>query len=220
MCENAETSHEDFVNPLTKASEFKCDKVGRFIYSGSCEKYYFCWDAFHEHAIFTCPDNRAFDPITRRCVYNFAVCASAPKCKPGKRILPNPNDKFTFFKCKFRYLSKKIVLRKQDCADGREFNADLGYCKSIFDYDSISSDSGDSSENVECEKPGLFIDYLDHSKCYECIVKSVSKGSLKLIRHECHKFKIYKNHGASLHFTCFISYLLSFFVHVIIKMQS
>lgn len=219
----AQAIGEEFTNPLTKATEFECDNVGRFAYSGICEKYYFCWDIGEVYAVFTCPHKKAFDPMTRLCVYNFAVCAVAPKCKHDKRILPNANDNSTFFVCKFRYLSNKFVLRKQHCAAGREFDAEFGYCKSKFlNDDDFSSDSSDSFENVECEKPGVFIDYHSNdTKYYECILESVSKGTIKLIRHKYsdHMFNVGKNDSVILQCTCFKLQLLSFFVHIILKLQ-
>lgn len=208
--------------PAAKTA-FKCDNIGRFSYSGSCEKYYFCWNIGGDYAVFTCPRKKAFDPVTRHCVHNFAVCAVAPKCNFDKHVLPNPIDKSTFFVCKFRYSSKKFVLRKQDCAEGREFDAKLGYCKSKFHVldDDISSDSDDDSfENVECEKPGIFADYHHSNECkyYECIVKSVSKGTFKLIRHKCsdHMFNVGKNDdGVKLQSACFKLQLLTCVVHII-----
>lgn len=209
---------QDFANSLTIATEFKCDNVGRFAYPGSCEKYYFCWNIGGFYAIFICPHKKAFDPVTRHCVYNFAVCAGAQKCKFNKHILPNSNDNSTFFVCKFRYLSNKFVLRKQDCAAGREFDVEFGYCKSKFLDDDISSDSSDSFEHVECEKPGVFIDYHSNdSKYFECIVKSVSKGTFKLIRHKYsdHMFNTGENNGVLLQCTCFELQLLSFVLYIV-----
>lgn len=183
--------------PITPDVQFKCKQVGRFAYPGSCEKYYFCWDKNEDDdfRVFTCPQNTAFDPITQLCVRNFAVCALASKCElDSKRILPNPDDKSTFFQCKYLQSSKKMLLQKRACAVGREFDADLGYCKSKFAYDDfLSLDSNDdSSEKVlECEKPGIFKDYSNDSDYYECQVKSVSSGKLKLIHHSCPRHHIF-----------------------------
>lgn len=204
---------------------FKCDNVERFTYLGSCEKYYFCWAIGEAHAVLTCPHRKAFDPMTRACVFNFAVCDVAPKCNFDKRILPNPNDKATFFACKFRFLSKKFVLRKHDCAAGREFDAALGYCKSKFHVleDDIPSDGdSDSFEHVECEKPGIFIGHYHSNECeyYECIVKSVSRGTLKLIRHRHtdHMFKIGENdNGVELQRACFKIQLLTCLAHIMFQ---
>lgn len=206
--------------PLAQTA-FKCDDIGRFTYPGSCEKYYFCWNIGGAHAVFTCPHRKAFDPMTRLCVHDFAVCAVAPKCNFYKHILPNPNDKSTFFVCKFRFLSKKFVLRKHDCAVEREFDAELGYCKSKFHV--LDNDmSSDGLEQVECEKPGIFIDRYHSHECnyYECIVKSVSKGTLELIchRHTDHMFNISENDdGVVLQHACFKLQLLSCFAHIIFK---
>lgn len=170
---------------------FKCDNVGRFAYPGNCEKYYFCFNKNEDHRVFNCPHHQAFDPITQACVHNFAVCAAAPECKLDKRILPNVNDKTTYFECKFRHLSKKRVLRKRSCDEGREFDAKLGYCKSKFLDNDFPSDSSNSSEAMECEQPGIFTDYSNDFDYYECVVKSVSKGTLKLIRHSCPAYHIF-----------------------------
>lgn len=210
---------EEVARPFSEPAQFKCDRIGRFAYLGNCEKYYFCWDTTGSAFEFSCPRNKAFDATTQLCVYNFAVCATAPKCKQDRLILPNLKDKSTFFVCKWRHLSNKIVLRKKDCAEGREFNANLGYCRSIFPDDIVSSDSSDSSERVECEQPGIFIDL---NRYYECIVKSVSKGTLKLIQHKCfdhHVFHMDKNEDVTLHGAWFKIHLLSSLVIFILKMQ-
>lgn len=212
--------------PLAK-NTFKCDSVGRFTYPGSCEKYYFCWSIGEAFAVFTCPHPKAFDPVTQLCVYNFAACAVAPKCNFDNHILPNPNDKSTFFVCKFRYLSKKFALRKHNCATGRAFNAELGYCISKFQFldDNISPNSdSDSFENVECERPGIFIDYYHSNeyKYYECIVKSASKGTFKLKRHKFtdHVFNVSANDdGVRLQCVWFKLQLIACFVHIILNVQ-
>lgn len=213
---------------MIKVDDFHCDNIGRFAHPDNCEKYYFCWDIDGIYAIFICPHKKAFDPVTQRCVYDFAACAVAPKCSVDKRILPNLNDKSTFFACKFRHLSKQFVLRKRNCADGREFNADLGYCESKILDDNISTDNSDSSEIMECEKPGVFIDYSQSNRfaCYECKVKSVSKGTFKLMRHKCsnHSFIVDKNDSLSLKCACLNLQLLTLLflctVNVTIRMQS
>lgn len=205
MGESREVSNEDSLppfpiqayplepqEPIKATAPFQCNNVGRFAHPESCEKYYFCYDKHEDHKIFNCPNHKAFDPITQRCVYNFAVCASAPKCYiDNKRILPNPNDKTSFFECKLRPLSRSFILRKQDCAEGREFDADFGFCKSKFSDDDVPSDDSDSSENMECERPGIFTDHTTDYGYYECAVKSVSQGTLKLIRHSCPKYHIF-----------------------------
>lgn len=208
--------------PLAK-TVFKCDDVGRFTYPGNCEKYYFCWNIGRAYAVFNCPHRKAFDPMARLCVYNFAVCSDAPKCDFNKHILPNPNDKSTFFVCKFRFLSQKFVLRKHDCAVGREFDTELGYCKSkshVLDNDVSSDGDSNSLEQVECERPGTFIDPYHSNECkyYECIVKSVSRGTLQSIRHRQtdHMFNISKNDdGVELQRACFKLQLLACFAHIV-----
>lgn len=208
---------------MTKTDEFKCNSIGRFAHRNSCEKYYFCWDISGVYATFDCPNKQAFDPVTQLCVYNYAVCALAPKCTLDKRILPNQNDNSTYFVCKLRHLSRQFVLRKQNCADGREFDTNVGYCVSKFLDDDISTDSNDSSETIECEKPGTFIDchYSNGPTCYECKVKSVSNGTFKLIRQKCvyHSLNMVKSDSVSAKCACicFKLQLLSVFLHIMIN---
>lgn len=183
-------------SPTTEAPEFKCDSVGRFACSHSCEKYYFCWDTTGDHAVFECPHHRAFDPITQLCVHNFAVCAAAPKCEVDRQVSPNPDDKTTFFECKLEEnddededSTETFEVRKHDCADGREFDANLGYC-AIVPQDDGSSDEN-SGEKQDCTEAGIFIDFSNESRYYECTVKSVSKGKLKLHHHKCPKYHVF-----------------------------
>lgn len=114
-----------------------------------------------------------------------------PRANNKKRMLPNPDDHATFFECKHRPSSHAPVLRKRDCAEGRAFDAELGFCKSKFSDDDVPFDDSDSSEELECEKPGIFTDRSTDYDYYECVVKSVSKGTLKLIRHSCPKYHIF-----------------------------
>lgn len=189
-----EVSNETLLEPIIidLPNSSVCHSVGRFEHPESCEKYNFCYDVLTDKKEFNCESNKAFDPLTQRCVYNYSVCARAPKCFiDNKRILPNPNDKATFFECKHRPSSRSYILRKQNCAEGHEFDADLGYCKSKFSDDDAPSDDNDSSEELECEKPGIFTDHTNDFDYFECVVKSVSKGTLKLIRHSCPKYHIF-----------------------------
>lgn len=173
------------------AQSFKCDNFGRYAHPNSCEKYYFCFIKNEDYKVFNCPDDLAFDPITQTCVHSFAVCAAAPKCTHDKRIFPNPNDKSTFFECKFRHVSKHFVLRKRNCAVGRVFDAELGYCKSKFLNDDFPADSSNSLEDLECEQVGVFTDYSNDFGYFECVVKSVSNGILKLRRHSCPAYHVF-----------------------------
>lgn len=181
--------------PLPPEIWIRCENVGRFAHPDSCEKYYFCYDKYEDHKEFTCPNGKAFSPVNQQCVYNYAVCAKAPKCSTEntKRILSNPNDNTTFFECKLRPSSNTFVLRKRECAEGREFVAELGFCKSKFSDDDVPFDDSDSSEELECEKPGIFTDHTTDYNYYECVVQSVSKGTLKLIRRSCPKYHIFIN---------------------------
>lgn len=180
-------------SPQTEATtqSFKCNDTGRFAHPSSCEKYHFCFNKNEDHKVFNCPNHLAFDSVTQTCVHSFAVCASAPKCTHDKRIFPNPTDKSTYFECKFRHLSKHFVLRKRNCAAGREFDAELGYCKSKFLNDDLPSDSSNSLEDLECEQVGVFTDFSNDFGYFECVVKSVSNGTLKLIRHSCPAYHVF-----------------------------
>lgn len=181
------------LSPQTEptAQSFKCDDIGRFAHPNDCEKYYFCFNRNETHIVFTCPNHLAFDSVTQRCVHNFAVCATVSKCTHDKRILPNANDKSTYFECKFRHLSQHFVLRKRNCAAGREFDAELGYCKSKYLNDDFPSDNSNSFEDSECEQVGIFTDYSNDFGYFECVVKSVSNGTLQLIRHSCPAFHVF-----------------------------
>lgn len=131
-------SDEEIEAPtLDGPSEFRCPHVGRFAHPSSCEKYYFCWDALHDRAEFTCPFDDAFNPKTQQCEMDFSVCDMAPKCEHDGQLLPNREDNSTYFECRFtKHFSdededdsaKNYRLHKEHCADGGEFDDDLGYC--------------------------------------------------------------------------------------------
>lgn len=192
--ENPEKTSEIANQPTepTEASEFSCQSVGRFEVPNDCEKYFFCWDTDHGYAIFSCSHGRAFDPKSKLCVDNFAVCSSAPKCEKDKQIFTDPERNTSYFECKLHGdgLLSYFELRKEDCAKGREFNAASGFCKKILDDEDISSES-DSSEKFECRESGIFIDFEDETKFYECIVKNVAKGQLKTVHRKCPKYHVF-----------------------------
>lgn len=183
--------------PSTAAPEFKCDSVGRFECPHSCEKYYFCWDTTGDHAVFSCPHHKAFDPVTQLCVHNYAVCAAAPKCEVDRQIVSDPNDKASFFECRLNESdddddesTETFEVRKQECAEGREFDADLGYCALIPQEDDGSTDES-TAEKQDCTQVGISIDFANESRYFECIVKNVAKGKLKLIHHKCPKYHVF-----------------------------
>lgn len=170
-----------FESDEKSSTEFKCERVGRFAHPNSCEKYYFCWDAIHDHAVFTCPYNEAFNPKTQHCEYDYSVCDAAPKCQADEQFLPNPEDKSTYFECRFiksfsdeDRSDNQYRLYKENCGNGGEFDADLGYCKLTAEDEDDSSESSDSANKVECKEAGVFIDHSDDSSYYECIPKSVT----------------------------------------------
>lgn len=172
--------------------EFTCQSVGRFPHPESCEKYYFCWDTVHSYAIFSCP--KVFDPVSKRCVDNYAVCPLAPTCDADKQILPFPDDKTAYFECKLEKDKNAVTpvyeIRKEECEKGREFDAELGYCRLITSTEWTSSESG-SSERFECNGIGTYIDYSSETHYIECVVKSVCKGILKAVRRKCPKYTVF-----------------------------
>lgn len=102
--------------------------------------------------------------------------------------MPNPNDKETFFECKLEDnddLTETFEVRKYSCGYDREFDADLGYCKLTLQED------GSADAKEECTEAGIYIDFSNESRYFECIVKSVTKGKLKLIHHKCPKYHVF-----------------------------
>lgn len=180
-----DNTNDEAVDP-NRTTEFKCERVGRFANPTSCEKYYFCWDAVHDHAVFTCPYFEAFNPKTQHCEVDFSVCATAPKCQFDRQLLPNREDNSTYFECRINDFSNEngtdnqYRLYKEHCDYGNEFNADLGYCKLTADHDDDSEENDDNGKpnKVECNEAGVFIDHSDESRYYECIVKTVTYAKL------------------------------------------
>lgn len=174
------------VNPL------ECKKVGRFAHPSSCTKYYYCWlntGLAHE---FNCPEHRAFDPISQHCVENFGVCSAAPKCNNDKEIITNPDNKWSFFECILKQNeSNEFELHCKPCADDREYDDKLGYCKVASVNGEMLLDSDEFTDDSICGETGLFIDYEDDTKYYECVVRSVARGILKAIHHKCPMFHVF-----------------------------
>lgn len=170
-------------------NNFTCKSVGRFAFPNSCKKYYFCWDT-QTYAEFTCSDNKAFDPNTMLCVPNFAVCESAPRCECDQQIYANHEDNSSFFECKLHYDVFELQLHIENCAKGREFVANLGYCK-LTSPDTDDSLESNSSGRFECHEPGIFSDILDKTKYYECFVKNVARGTFKAIHRKCPKNHVF-----------------------------
>lgn len=191
-----ESSASESSAPITDAPEstpeFTCQSVGRFPYPGSCDKYYYCWDTVHSYAVFSCP--KVFDPVSTLCVNNYAVCPLAPTCEADKQIFPDPDDKTAFFECKLERnrdaLTPVYEIRREECERGREFDAELGYCRLNTPTEGTSSESG-SSERFECTSVGIFIDYTSETHYIECVVKSVCKGQLKAVRRKCPKYTVF-----------------------------
>lgn len=183
--DSSASEEENEAPVLDGTSKFKCSRAGRFAHPNSCEKYYFCWDAIHDHAVFTCPYNKAFNPKTQHCEYDFSVCNTAPKCQADGEFLPNQEDKSTYFECRFMKpfsdedeSDNQYRLYKENCDNGGEFDADLGYCKLTEEDEDDSSESEESANKVECNEPGVFIDHSDDSRYYECIAKNVTYAKI------------------------------------------
>lgn len=188
---DAKNGHQ--MDEVEKPSSFECKKVGRFPHPSSCTKYHYCWDINSWSSEFTCTEYRAFDPVTQQCVVNYGVCALVPKCNNDKQIIPNPDDKWSFFVCKINeFESNEIELLRIPCANYREYDEKLGYCKLTSVIGDMVLDSDEKLDsNVACDETGLFIDYEDDTKYFECVVKSVSKGILKPIHHKCPTYHVF-----------------------------
>lgn len=178
--------------PSTEAPAFSCQSVGRFVHPDSCEKYYFCWDSVGTYAEFSCSHSHAFDPLTKTCVQNYAICESAPKCQVDREIITIEDDKSTFFECKWHSdgLIGAFELRKHECVKGREYDPEVGFCKLPAADDDVPVDS-EPSDKFVCQERGIFIDFKDETKYIECIVKSVEKGILKTVHRKCPKKQVF-----------------------------
>lgn len=178
--------------PSTEAPAFSCQSVGRFVHPDSCEKYYFCWDSVGTYAEFSCSHSHAFDPLTKTCVQNYAICESAPKCQVDREIITIEDDKSTFFECKWHSdgLIGAFELRKHECLKGREYDPEVGFCKLPAADDDVPTDS-EPSDKFVCQERGIFIDFKDETKYIECIVKSVEKGILKTVHRKCPKKQVF-----------------------------
>lgn len=144
---------------------------------------------------FTCHDHKAFDAATQKCVVNYGVCPLAPKCANDKQIMTNPDDKWTFFQCRINYNNtNEFELHCKPCADDREYDDNLGYCKLTSADGEMVLDSDEMTDEVTCTETGLFIDHDDDTKYFECVVRSVAKGILKPVHHKCPIFNVFSTH--------------------------
>lgn len=169
-----------------RKSDYKCERVGRFANPTSCTKYYYCWNDIGLAYEFTCPEHKAFDPVNQLCVANYGVCAIASKCKENKQIMINPENKWTFFECiLLENDTAEFNMLCRPCAEAREFDVELGYCKLISGSLTLESDE------MECTEIGLHIDYEDETKYFDCVVKSVARGILKSVHHKCPRLHLF-----------------------------
>lgn len=184
--ESDESSEPNTTQPsASEAPGFTCEHVGRFEYPNSCDKYYYCWDTEHAYAIFHCP--RAFDPVSKHCVDHFNGCRFAPTCEADRSVFAYPDDKTAYFECRANKKAGVITyqIEREYCSKGREFNPNVGYCELI--NDDGNEHNHEPSDHFVCNKVGIFIDFTNESRYYECIVKNVSRGELKVIRRKCPK---------------------------------
>lgn len=105
-------------------------------------------------------------------------------------MYPYPDDKKSFWQAK-SHKDKGVTtweLHRENCAIGREFSSDYGFC---VEAEAQSAESIDSEQQFVCRRAGKFIDYTSDTKYYECTVKSVSHGVLKLKERKCKKGEIF-----------------------------
>lgn len=130
--------------------------------------------------------------VSQHCVINYGVCASAPKCDHDKEIKPNPDNKWTFFQCKLdQDNANGFKLHCIPCDDDREYDDKLGYCKLPSVNGELVADANQLTDGKTCSESGLFIDYDDDTRYYECVVESVAKGILKAIRYKCPIYHVF-----------------------------
>lgn len=86
--------------------------------------------------------------------------------------MTNPENKWTFFECVLTESdSDEFDLLCKSCADAREFDERLGYCKLTIEDFPYLLDSDESTDRVNCTQTGLHIDYDDETKYFDCVVE-------------------------------------------------
>lgn len=83
------------------------------------------------------------------------------------------------------------MIFSEKCHGEREFDMQLGYCKEVATEPTSSAESEESKEKFECNAVGIYADIHDETKFFECKLKSVSKGKLKLCHHSCPKYHVF-----------------------------
>lgn len=191
VTESGESSEPETTQPnVSEAPEgFTCEHVGRFEYPNSCTSYYYCWDTEHAFAVFHCP--KAFDPVSKHCVEYFNGCSLAPTCETDRSVFSYPGDKTAYFECRSNKKAGIITFQveREYCSKGREFNPNLGYCE-LIETSGIELNH-EPADHFVCDKVGIFIDFANESRYYECVVKNVSKGELKAISRKCPKYTMF-----------------------------
>lgn len=168
--DSSASEEENEAPVLDGTSEFKCSRAGRFAHPNSCEKYYTCWDSIHNPTEFNCSSNYAFNPKSQSCEINYSACDLAPKCDFDGQLLPSRENNSTYFECHL-FGSSITGLYKKHCDNGVAFDADLACCK-LTDDDDDDSSMNNKSQKMKCNEAGVFIDYSDESRFYECIAKN------------------------------------------------
>lgn len=181
------------LNTEQPTSEFECKSIGRIPNPNNCHEYYFCWHTPGPFHLFSCR-SRVFDAKTKECVRDWAACSSTPKCQKLGDIMVNPTDKNSYFKCyqnKNSNDSMQLVVHKKKCAYNYVFDMNLGFCKAPHqETEAISAENEDDKE-FECTSVGVFIDFSDETKYFECILTDVSNGILKKVQENCPKRHVF-----------------------------
>lgn len=169
--------------------------MGRFPNEDDCQSYTFCWSK--EFSLrFSCPDEEVFDSTTKRCVENWAVCASTPKCKRDGQVMAVPNNKSEYFTCKLRIDPKSpmYVVEREKCAKDLVFSEKAGVCHKVTAsprlIDEISIDLLNTKE-FKCAGKGVFLDVTNETAYHDCEVVDVSTGTLQDIPRACEANKVF-----------------------------
>lgn len=132
--------------------------------------------------------------MTSLCGHDYSHCSLAPNCECDQQVFPVPGDTKSFFECRRNHKSNPLApayeVRLENCAKGREFDTDLGYCR-LETGDTTSSESNESTGKFECHTVGIFIDFTSDTRYYQCVVKNIAHGILKPIKHKCPKNEIF-----------------------------
>lgn len=195
---SSSTSPEESTT-TSETPEFTCEGVGRFPHPTDCQKYNFCWDLEHPYVTFTCKAKLVYNAHLGRCAEDWSACPNAPQCVANHQVLAVPNDNRFYFICKNigSPLLPQFVIHKKECDKHSTFDQDLLVCVLNGIDDGEGSDSSSESQEhhekvkFECSEAGIFPDFFDDSKYYECIIKNIIKGKLKTHHRSCPKNHVF-----------------------------